>query len=58
MPISSVQSYFEMIIQNQSLQQELKQWKKEYDLLDACIELMQMGKDERDCILQNPKKKS
>lgn len=44
--------------QNQSLQQEVKQWKKEYELLDACIELMQMGKEDVNCILQNLKKKS
>lgn len=31
--------------QNQSLQQEVKQWKKEYELFDACIELMQMKKE-------------
>lgn len=31
--------------QNQSLQQEVKQWKKEYKLLDACLELMQMKKE-------------
>lgn len=31
--------------QNISLQQEVKQWKKEYELLDACLELMQMKKE-------------
>lgn len=42
--------------QNQSLQQEVRQLKKEDDLLDACIELMQMGKDERYCITKSEKK--
>ena len=32
--------------QNTSLQQEVKQWKHEYEMLDAVIELLQMPKEQ------------
>lgn len=31
--------------QNTSLQQEVKQWKHEYEMLDAVIELLQMSRE-------------
>jgi hypothetical protein len=31
--------------QNISLQKEVNQWKKEYEMLDACLELLKMKKE-------------
>ena len=39
--------------QNENLQREVKQWKHEYEILDACIELSNLSKEELKRLYEN-----